>query len=193
VIETPRRPERGVFRGTECLNPPPSSGESANHRFRDAGTSEDGRTRSDGSSGRRSTTRSASSSTASRPIAGAFSSGRTLTRSTKWCASRRNTLTTSRSSTNSPARRGGPSASLSRIPNSARRETRTIEARAAMAAYEGPMVRICLPPAASQTNSHPNRRGPRRISRLPALWISRRPRGPSSTTGQDGRHQARPR
>ena len=44
---------------------------------------------------------------------------------------------------------GGPSASLSRIPNSARRETRTIEAKAAMAAYKGPMVRICLPPAES--------------------------------------------
>ena len=44
-----------------------------------------------------------------------------LTRSTKWCASRRNAPTTSRSSMNSPARRGGPSASLSRIPNSARR------------------------------------------------------------------------
>src|SRR5262245_45154751 len=55
------------------------------------------------------------------------------------------------------------------------------------------MVRIHLPPAASQTNSHPNRRGPRRISRLSAIGISRRPRGPSSTTGQDGRHQARPR
>jgi len=54
-------------------------------------------------------------------------------------------------------------------------------------------VRIQLPPAASQTNSHPNRRGPRRISRLSAIGISRRPRGPSSTTGQDGRHQARPR
>jgi hypothetical protein len=31
---------------------------------------------------------------------------------------------------------------------------------------EGPTVRIPLPPAASQTNSHPNRRGPRRISRF---------------------------
>ena len=62
-----------------------------------------------------------SSSTASRPIAGAFSSGRTLTRSTKWCASRRNAPTTSRSSTNSPWRRGGPSASLSRTPNRASR------------------------------------------------------------------------
>src|SRR6516162_4169168 len=44
-----------------------------------------------------------------------------LTRSTKWCASRPNAPTTSPSSMNSPARRGGPSASLSRIPNSARR------------------------------------------------------------------------
>src|SRR6516225_9527365 len=43
-----------------------------------------------------------------------------LTRSMKWCASRRNVPTTSRSSMNSPARRGGPSASLSRIRNSAR-------------------------------------------------------------------------
>src|SRR6516225_5085182 len=33
----------------------------------------------------------------------------------------------------------------------------------------------------------------RRISRLSAIGISRRPRGPSSTTGQDGRHHARPR
>ena len=32
-----------------------------------------------------------------------------------------------------------------------------------------------------------------RISRLSAIGISRRPRGPSSTTGQDGRNQARPR
>src|SRR6516225_5712009 len=56
---------------------------------------------------------------ASRPIAGAFSLGRTLTRSTKWCASHRNALTTSGSSTNSPGRRGGPSAPLSRTPNCA--------------------------------------------------------------------------
>ena len=35
------------------------------------------------------------------------------------CASRRNAPTTSRSSMNSPARRGGPNASLSRTPNCA--------------------------------------------------------------------------
>ena len=55
------------------------------------------------------------------PIAGAFSSGRMLTRSTKWCASRRNAPTTSRSSMNSLARRGGQSACLSRTPNRTRR------------------------------------------------------------------------
>ena len=37
------------------------------------------------------------------------------------CASHRNAPTTSRSSTNSPGRRGGPSASLSRTPNCASR------------------------------------------------------------------------
>jgi hypothetical protein len=62
-----------------------------------------------------------SSSTVSGLIAGAFSSGRMLTRSMKWCVSLRNALTTSGSSTNSPGRRGGPSAPLSRTPNCASR------------------------------------------------------------------------
>ena len=62
-----------------------------------------------------------SSSTASRPIAGASSSGRTLLRSTRWCANRRNAPITLRSSMNSPALWVDPAPLLSRTPNRARR------------------------------------------------------------------------
>ncbi len=97
--------------------------------------------------------------------------GPTLTRSTRWSASRRNAPTTSRSSMNSPARQDGSSASLSRTLICARRiDHRTTASTSISSGFARPCseTTVVLQPAQhAQDITAPSREAVLGICRVP--------------------------